>query len=137
LAAWPLELLPRLIEGVSLYLEAAAQAGDLTDLFRRLEACGQRRRRCDECVGRHKCSQQGVTDSPASSGAERRIGARGCGDDRCARAARIILLRIFRRTVASMILEDLFSWKVCTCMACFSSKIFYGMRLMGELVTIA
>jgi hypothetical protein len=37
----PLELLPRLIEGVSLYLEAAAQAGDLTDLFRRLEACGQ------------------------------------------------------------------------------------------------
>jgi hypothetical protein len=26
---------------VSLYLEAAAQAGDLTDLFRRLEACGQ------------------------------------------------------------------------------------------------
>ena len=37
----PLELLPRLIEGVSLYLEAAALAGDLTDLFRRLEACGQ------------------------------------------------------------------------------------------------
>lgn len=37
----PLELLPRLIEGVSLYLEAAAQAGDPTDLFRRLEACGQ------------------------------------------------------------------------------------------------
>jgi len=37
----PLELLPRLMEGVSLYLEAAAQAADLTDLFRRLEACGQ------------------------------------------------------------------------------------------------
>jgi NAD(P)-binding Rossmann-like domain len=37
----PLELLPRLIEGVSLYLEAAAQAEDPTDLFRRLEACGQ------------------------------------------------------------------------------------------------
>jgi hypothetical protein len=37
----PLELLPRLIEGVSLYLEAAAQADDLTDLFRRLEACCQ------------------------------------------------------------------------------------------------
>src|SRR5580704_10495516 len=37
----PLELLPRLLEGVSLYLEAAAQAEDVTDLFRRLEACGQ------------------------------------------------------------------------------------------------
>jgi hypothetical protein len=37
----PLGLLPRMIEGVSLYLEAAAQADDLTDLFRRLEACGQ------------------------------------------------------------------------------------------------
>lgn len=37
----PLERLPRLIEGVSLYLEAAAQAEDLTGLFRRLEACGQ------------------------------------------------------------------------------------------------
>jgi hypothetical protein len=37
----PLELLPRLIEGVSLYLEAAADADDITDLFRRLEACGQ------------------------------------------------------------------------------------------------
>jgi len=37
----PLELLPRLMEGVSLYLEAAAQAEDVTDLFRRLEACGQ------------------------------------------------------------------------------------------------
>jgi hypothetical protein len=37
----PLERLPRLIEGVSLYLEAAAQAKDLTELFRRLEACGQ------------------------------------------------------------------------------------------------
>ncbi len=37
----PLELLPRLIEGVSLYLEAAAQAEGPTDLFRRLEACGQ------------------------------------------------------------------------------------------------
>lgn len=34
-----------------------------------------------------------------------------------------------------MILEDLFSWKVCTCIACFSSKIFYGMRLMVELFT--
>jgi NAD(P)-binding Rossmann-like domain len=37
----PLELLPRLMEGVSLYLEAAAQAEDVSDLFRRLEACGQ------------------------------------------------------------------------------------------------
>ena len=37
----PLDLVPRLIEGVSLYLEAAAQAGDIADLFRRLEACGQ------------------------------------------------------------------------------------------------
>jgi hypothetical protein len=37
----PLELVSWLIEGVSLYLEAAAQAEDVTDLFRRLEACGQ------------------------------------------------------------------------------------------------
>ncbi len=37
----PLDLLPRLIEGVSLYLEAAAQADDVPDLFRRLKACGQ------------------------------------------------------------------------------------------------
>jgi hypothetical protein len=37
----PLELVPRLIEGVSLYLEAAAQAEDIPDLFRRLEASGQ------------------------------------------------------------------------------------------------
>jgi len=37
----PLELLPRLVEGVSLYLEAAAEAADTADLFRRLEACGQ------------------------------------------------------------------------------------------------
>ena len=37
----PLELVPRLIEGVSLYLEAAAQADDVPDLFRRLEASGQ------------------------------------------------------------------------------------------------
>jgi hypothetical protein len=37
----PLQLLPRLLEGVSLYLEAAAQAEDPADLFRRLEACGQ------------------------------------------------------------------------------------------------
>jgi len=37
----PLKLLPRLMEGVSLYLEAAAQAEDSADLFRRLEACGQ------------------------------------------------------------------------------------------------
>jgi len=37
----PLDLVPRLIEGVSLYLEAAAQADDIGDLFRRLEACGQ------------------------------------------------------------------------------------------------
>jgi hypothetical protein len=42
-----------------------------------------------------------------------------------------------RLTVAPMILEDLFSWKVCTFIACFSSKIFYGMRLMGELLTFA
>jgi hypothetical protein len=37
----PLELVPRLIEGVSLYLEAAAEADNVNDLFRRLEACGQ------------------------------------------------------------------------------------------------
>jgi hypothetical protein len=37
----PLELVPRLLEGVSLYLEAAAQADDIPDLFRRLEASGQ------------------------------------------------------------------------------------------------
>ena len=37
----PLELVTWLIEGVSLYLEAAAQAEDVNDLFSRLEACGQ------------------------------------------------------------------------------------------------
>lgn len=37
----PLELVASLIEGVSLYLEAAAHAEDAADLFRRLEACGQ------------------------------------------------------------------------------------------------
>jgi len=37
----PLELLPQLMAGVSLYLEAAAQAEDVSDLFGRLEACGQ------------------------------------------------------------------------------------------------
>jgi len=37
----PLALLPRLFEGVSLYMEAAAQAEDITDLFQRLEGCGQ------------------------------------------------------------------------------------------------
>ena len=37
----PLERVPQLMEGVSLYLEAAAQAEDIPDLFRRLEACGQ------------------------------------------------------------------------------------------------
>ena len=37
----PLHLVSFLIEGVSLYLEAAAQADDIPDLFRRLEACGQ------------------------------------------------------------------------------------------------
>ena len=37
----PLGLLPRLMEGVSLYLEAAAQAQDVSELFRRLESCGQ------------------------------------------------------------------------------------------------
>jgi hypothetical protein len=37
----PLDLVTWLIEGVSLYLEAAAQAEDVTDLFGRLEACGQ------------------------------------------------------------------------------------------------
>jgi hypothetical protein len=37
----PLKLLPDLIEGVSLYLEAAAEAEDRPDLFRRLEDCGQ------------------------------------------------------------------------------------------------
>jgi hypothetical protein len=37
----PLGLVSWLIEGVSLGLEAAAQAEDVTDLFARLEACGQ------------------------------------------------------------------------------------------------
>jgi hypothetical protein len=37
----PLALLPQLMQGVSLYLEAAAEAEDAGDLFRRLEACGQ------------------------------------------------------------------------------------------------
>jgi hypothetical protein len=37
----PLDLVPRLMEGVSLYLEAAAQADSIDDLFRRLAACGQ------------------------------------------------------------------------------------------------
>jgi hypothetical protein len=37
----PLKLLPSMIEGVSLYLEAAAEADSRPDLFRRLEACGQ------------------------------------------------------------------------------------------------
>jgi hypothetical protein len=37
----PLSLLPALIEGVSLYLEAAADAESRPDLFRRLEDCGQ------------------------------------------------------------------------------------------------
>jgi NAD(P)-binding Rossmann-like domain len=40
----PLDLVAWLIEGVSLYTEAAAQAKDAGDLFRRLEACGQLRR---------------------------------------------------------------------------------------------
>ena len=37
----PLKLLPALIEGVSLYLAAAAAAESRPDLFRRLEDCGQ------------------------------------------------------------------------------------------------
>ena len=37
----PLTLLPALIEGVSFYLEAAAEAESRPDLFRRLEDCGQ------------------------------------------------------------------------------------------------
>jgi hypothetical protein len=37
----PLKLLPALLEGVSLYLEAAAEAESRPDLFRRLEDCGQ------------------------------------------------------------------------------------------------
>jgi hypothetical protein len=37
----PLELVASLVEGVSLYLEAAAQAESVDDLFRRVEACGQ------------------------------------------------------------------------------------------------
>jgi hypothetical protein len=37
----PLELVVWLVEGVSLYLEAAAQAETVDDLFLRLEACGQ------------------------------------------------------------------------------------------------
>ena len=37
----PLDHVAWLIEGVSRYLEAAAQAEDVSDLFGRLEACGQ------------------------------------------------------------------------------------------------
>lgn len=37
----PMELVGSLFEGVSLQLEAAAQAESVADLFRRLEACGQ------------------------------------------------------------------------------------------------
>jgi hypothetical protein len=37
----PLDHVSRLIEGVSLYLDAAAQADDARDLFERLESCGQ------------------------------------------------------------------------------------------------
>jgi hypothetical protein len=37
----PLDLVASLIEGVSLTIEASAQAEDVDDLFRRLEACGQ------------------------------------------------------------------------------------------------
>ena len=37
----PLELLGSLIDGVARYLEAAAEAESVEDLFRRLEACGQ------------------------------------------------------------------------------------------------
>lgn len=37
----PLELVPKLVDGVSRYLEAAAHADGVDDLFRRLEACGQ------------------------------------------------------------------------------------------------
>jgi NAD(P)-binding Rossmann-like domain len=37
----PLDLVGGLVEGVSLYLEAAAQAENVDDLFCRLEACGQ------------------------------------------------------------------------------------------------
>jgi hypothetical protein len=37
----PLDLVTWLIEGMSLCLEAAAQAEDVNDLFGRLEACGQ------------------------------------------------------------------------------------------------
>ena len=40
----PLDLVDWLLEGFSLYVEAAAQAEDAGDLFRRLEACGQLRR---------------------------------------------------------------------------------------------
>jgi hypothetical protein len=40
----PLGLVTCLVEGVSLYVEAAAEAEDAGDLFRRLEACGQLRR---------------------------------------------------------------------------------------------
>ena len=39
--AQPLDCLPALLEGVSLNLEAAAEAEDVADLFRRLEASGQ------------------------------------------------------------------------------------------------
>lgn len=37
----PLDMSPQLIEGISLWMEAAAEAESVPDLFERLEACGQ------------------------------------------------------------------------------------------------
>jgi NAD(P)-binding Rossmann-like domain len=53
----PLDLVAGMIEGVSLYVEAAAQAEDAGALFRRLEACGQLRR-IDPAVepGMYRCA---------------------------------------------------------------------------------
>ena len=66
----PLDLVSWLIEGVSLYLEAAAQAEDVGDLFRRLEACGQLVR-LDQAVEptMYRCA----TVSQAEAGSLRRI----------------------------------------------------------------
>jgi hypothetical protein len=51
----PLDLATWLIEGMSLCLEAAAQAEDVSDLFGRLEACGSSsgstRRSSPRCIG--------------------------------------------------------------------------------------
>ena len=84
----PLELVAALIEGVSLYLEAAAEAESVDDLFRRLEACGQLRpdrpdSRADDVPVRDR--EPGRAGEPAS---HRERGAAGPGGARRGRPDR-------------------------------------------------